>query len=342
MPSSSVHVMKREPPTLLSVEPSVSQRALVGELARKFGLRLRSCADEADALAALEEETGLALMVIANHLTEGESLHVIGAARVSPHHAALPIAFMMASHDDTLARQAFEAGATGVFLRGENDALLEFVGDAVAAQDVPIFGGRLLLLEDSLSHARYVEHLCIALGMQVDIAASVDAALEMHAAYAYQMYVVDIVLQGTGSGIEFVRTIRRRGAPSAPVLVMSAFDDPSRRVAALRAGADDFISKPFPAEEFIWRVKRAMHVSDMREGTADAAAGASGNPQRGFVDRLSTREHEILGFLLVGTSDKDIAAQLGISYWTVRSHIQKIFTKSGATNRRDLMARFIH
>lgn len=333
--------MSRERRTLLCVDPSASQQALVGQFARQCGLRLRNCRSEREAIAALAEDSEIAVMVVANHVSEGESLHVIGAARLSPKHAALPIAFLMSDASPALGLGAIEAGATGVFLRGDPAALHEFIADSVAADAVPIFGGRVLLLEDSLSHARYVEHLCIALGMRVDIAADVDTALEIHASGDYQLHVVDIVLGGSVDGIAFVRRVRRSPGPRRSILVMSAYDDASRRVLALRSGADDFIGKPFPAEEFIWRVKRIMLAGAQREPGDEELASAGELTQKSFMERLSRREREILSRVLVGTSDKDIAAQLGISYWTVRSHLQKIFTKSGALNRRDLMARFI-
>lgn len=313
---------------------------MVGQFAKQCGLRARACASEREAVAILTEDHAIAVMVIANHLSEGESLHVVGAARLSPWHVALPIAFLMSGANSELGLAALEAGATSVFERNEPAALLEFIAEAVAVEDVPIYGGRVLLLEDSLSHARFVEHVCIALGMRVDIAADIDTALEMQNAADYQLYVVDIVLGGAASGITFVRRVRRGAAPRRPILVMSAYDEPSRRVLALRSGADDFIGKPFPVEEFIWRVKRIMQFAAQKE-VSQVSETAGEATQKAFMERLSAREREILSLVLVGTSDKDIAAQLGISYWTVRSHLQKIFTKSGALNRRDLMARFI-
>ena len=57
--------------------------------------------------------------------------------------------------------------------------------------------------------------------------------------------------------------------------------------------------------------------------------------------RLSPREREICALILSGVADKEIVRALGISFWTVRSHIEQIFNKTGAVNRRDLMARFI-
>jgi DNA-binding NarL/FixJ family response regulator len=54
---------------------------------------------------------------------------------------------------------------------------------------------------------------------------------------------------------------------------------------------------------------------------------------------LTARETQISTALCTGASDKQIAGDLGISYWTVRSHIQSIFRKLGVLNRRELMVK---
>ncbi len=56
---------------------------------------------------------------------------------------------------------------------------------------------------------------------------------------------------------------------------------------------------------------------------------------------LSPRESEVFQMLIAGKSDRDMASRMGISFWTVRGHIQQVFHKTGAINRRKLMARFL-
>jgi DNA-binding CsgD family transcriptional regulator len=60
-----------------------------------------------------------------------------------------------------------------------------------------------------------------------------------------------------------------------------------------------------------------------------------------YIGLLSPRELQIFHMIIAGKGDRDIAAELGISFWTVRGHVQQIFNKTGAINRRELMARFI-
>lgn len=319
---------------LLCVEPSSTQLAIVRQMAEQNGLEFVSCAGEAEALPLLEDS--YALMVVANELADGDSLQLIEAVRLSIETAMLPVAFVTANDDRARASMAMRSGATEVFLRRDPGALRDFIAGYAAADEHGVFNGRVLLLEDSDSHADYVVHLCQALGLQVDVCKSVKAGLARYRTGKYQLVIVDVVLEDIQSGISMVRNIRQNHHDRQPVLVMSGYDDLPRRLLALKSGADDFISKPFSPEEFVWRVTKvlrsyarfdAVHPQHMAEG-------------QDFMSLLSSREKEIAEKIVSAMTDKEIASQMGISFWTVRSHIEQIFIKTGANNRRDLMARY--
>lgn len=284
-------------------------------------------------------------MVIAHQLEEGDSFHVIESCRLSLKHTTLPIAFVITDRDLNLAQSALHAGVTEIFLRTERESLMSFVGDCATVSTQAPFSGSVLLVEDSDAQALFIEHLCNALGMSVDRAQDVDSATELFQRNPYQIVITDVVLKGTKSGISFVKTIRQNHALRQPILVISGFEDLPRRLLALKCGADDFLGKPFAPEEFVWRVRRIMQgYADRDLGHKDQAtpALAARSPEfKAQTPQLSPRENEICSKLLTGMSDQNIASALGISFWTVRSHIQHIFAKTGALNRRELMARFI-
>jgi len=124
-----------------------------------------------------------------------------------------------------------------------------------------------------------------------------------------------------------------------PILVISGFDDVARRVEALRIGADDFLAKPFAEEELVWRLQR---ITQGRPGSEPEVSRAA-IPDMAFWQQhgLSSRESEICEALIRGVNDKQIASDLDISFWTVRTHISRIFSKLGVLNRRELMARYL-
>lgn len=322
---------------LLCVEPSATQQAIIRGIAQRHELAVIVCRGEAEALSLLEQD--FCVMLVANELGDGDSFQLIESVRLSLEHATLPIAFVTGSADRALAYNAMNAGATEVFMRDDLSALDDFIaGCAGAPLESVESGGTVLLVEDSESHAEYVGHLCAMLGLQVEKCKDVQTALSLYRPHKYQLAIVDVVLNDIQSGITLVRRIRQNHQNRQPILVMSGYDDLPRRLLALKSGADDFISKPFSPEEFVWRVKKVLKSyagHDRRDAVLFEAMGHD------FMHALSPREREISTQILAGSSDKQIARDLGISYWTVRSHIEQIFTKTGALNRRDLMARFI-
>lgn len=141
--------------------------------------------------------------------------------------------------------------------------------------------------------------------------------------------VMDIQMPGI-DGIEGVRTIRARH-PGARILMQTVFDDEERVFKAVRAGASGYILKTAGPDEMLKAI-RDVHAG----GSAITPAIArkvleffhSGTPATGTSDPgLSDREKEVLTRLVSGRSYKLIAADLGISFHTVDSHIRNIYAK---------------
>lgn len=328
---------------LLNLDPSPSFSALLVEIAASAGLALEQCPHETAAVERLGSTRPCALMVVPNQLAGGDSLRMIRNARLLPARATMPIAFVMSGRDLDVARNALQAGATEVFPRSAVDSLGAFIGECANEPVNPTLNGRVLLVEDSDSQAAYVGYLCTALGLEVDVCRTVDEAVAALRGQAYHLVIVDVVLLGMQSGLALVRHIRQqpRSAARLPVLAMSGFDDVARRVEALRCGADDFISKPFAHEEFVLRLRRILQLGQLADAGAHGGIGPA-SPRLPLWQRqgLSLREAEICEALLQGRSDKQIAAELDISFWTVRTHVGNIFAKLGLLNRRELMARY--
>lgn len=330
-------------PKMLCVEPSQTQKAILKEIISSAGLEATFCAGEAAAQEQLGQ--GFHLMLIANELADGDSFHLIETVRLSLRHATMPIGFVTSVPDHALAYNAMVAGATEVFARNDLPSIAAFIAECAQEPEEVLGGGTVLLLEDSPSHAEYVAHLCRMLGLNVDHATSVKEAVRLYRPGKYQLVVIDVVLDDIQNGITLVRIIRQNHASRQPIVVMSGYDDLPRRLHALKSGADDFVSKPFSPEEFVWRIRKvlksyARHDIALQNSRAERSPDIE-NEQQAFLQMLTPREREIAGKVLAGMSDKAIAGDLGISFWTVRSHIEQIFTKTGALNRRDLIVRFM-
>lgn len=325
--------------SILCIDPSASYGALVAQMAAQIGLGVRICSDSQTGFECLLGSESYKLMVVANQL-KGEfcGIDLIRSARLLAGRVKMPIIFIMSEHDMTLAHDAMVAGATEVCMRSETTLLDSLIGDLSRPAPVPSLSGRVLLAEDSESQRAYVTHLCQTIGFTVDQCVSVQESLEKLRSRDYQLAVIDIVLLGAQNGLTLVRHIRRatRTVSRLPILVMSGFNDIARRVEALRLGADDYLNKPFAEEEFVWRLQRIMQDNSGSEhGRHEVEPSLIDWRKCG----LSIREGQICEALIRGSSDKQIAADLDISFWTVRTHVSRIFAKLGVLNRRELMAK---
>lgn len=323
---------------ILCIDPSPAFGAIVAQIAEKIGSGIRLCRGFQEAMDVLEKPQDYTLMVVSNQIDdESSGIDLIRNARLFIHRVMMPVIFVMSDRDLDIAIAAMRAGATDVVLRSDIRTLAGLVGEHVdSCEDVvPSFIGHALLVEDSESQADYIEQLCNMVGLRVDRCNSVEDGIFLLKKADYQLAVVDIVLKGVGSGLELVRHIRRQpGSRSRmPVLVMTSFDDKVRRRAALRLGADDFLDKPFSECEFVWRLQRIMQMHTSYNFSRARSQELMDWQQLG----LSPREGEICEAMVRGATDKQIAADLRISYWTVRTHVSNIFAKLGVLNRQELI-----
>lgn len=132
--------------------------------------------------------------------------------------------------------------------------------------------------------------------------------------------VLDVRMPGMG-GLELQSELEARGI-SVPVIIMTGHGDVPMAVRAMRAGARDFIEKPFTNERLLERVREALQASASRFDELSRHAQV-----RGRLDQLSRREQEVLDHLVSGKLNKQIAAELGISVRTVEAHRARIMDK---------------
>jgi DNA-binding NarL/FixJ family response regulator len=137
-------------------------------------------------------------------------------------------------------------------------------------------------------------------------------------------------------GIEATGRLTAGGGP--PVLALTTFNDDELLSGALRAGAAGFVLKDSSAEELI-RAVRAVACGDSYLDTAVTARvlttyrNAAAPPPAKPVADVTARELDVLTLIAKGCSNTEIAATLGISNVTVKSHIGRIFVKLGLRDR---------
>jgi DNA-binding NarL/FixJ family response regulator len=156
------------------------------------------------------------------------------------------------------------------------------------------------------------------------------AALDAVRADGVALVVLEVGLPDM-TGYEVCREIRSMRGEDLPVFFLSGMrTEPLDRVAGLLLGADDFIVKPFDSDELVARVRRFVNRNALAR---EIAAVDTQTPH------LTRRELEVLGLLIEGRRQKEIAAQLVISQKTVATHIQNLLGKFGVHSRAELIAR---
>jgi len=138
-------------------------------------------------------------------------------------------------------------------------------------------------------------------------------------------------------GIEATRRLTGEH-PDVAVVVLTTFADDSSILAALQAGARSYLTKDADRAEIAQALRSAatgLAVLDpaVQATLLAAAAAGSGKAPREPPDGLTQREAEILCLIARGKTNPDIAAELYLSAHTVKSHINRIFAKTGSADR---------
>lgn len=323
--------------SLLIVESSRSYASMLATHCRQLHLEPVVCDSIEQALDSIPTLPNIAGIAVATHLKDGEGIDLIYSLRAMPHLASIPILFITGHEDDESARTALVAGATEVCIKTAHPCVEGALSAINASHGSPLPGGRALIVEDDAALARLIASICDKLGLAVDLADAVEPAIALFHEHSYQIVISDVILVGSKTGLDLVRQVRQMpdARARAAILVASNYNDTARRLEVLRSGADDFLAKPFLAEELFWRVRNLLGRANIETPLSpEPEPRSSSAPMRNL---LSERETEIAEAVAQGLSDKEIALRYDISFWTVRSHINRIFSKLGLFNRASLV-----
>ena len=142
--------------------------------------------------------------------------------------------------------------------------------------------------------------------------------------------ITDVRMPGM-SGIDLLRRLRERKI-SVPVIVITGHGDIPLAVEAMRIGAIDFLEKPFDDKVLIASVKAAL-----RQKEGEAKRHGERAEIEGRLAALSNRERDVLGGLVAGRANKQIAFDLGISPRTVEIYRANLMSKMQAGSLSDLV-----
>jgi FixJ family two-component response regulator len=132
--------------------------------------------------------------------------------------------------------------------------------------------------------------------------------------------LLDVRIPGL-SGPELQDRLAELGS-ALPIVFLTGHGDVPTSVRAIKAGAEDFLTKPVPKDALIDAIERAVARSQVKREKSDQL-----NALRGFVSSLTPREHQVFERVAQGKMNKQIAHELGTTERTIKAHRQKVMEK---------------
>lgn len=142
--------------------------------------------------------------------------------------------------------------------------------------------------------------------------------------------VLDVRLPGL-SGLDLQRELRAAKAPY-PIIFITGFGDVPTSVKAMKGGAVDFIPKPVRDEDLLRSIEQAMTRAARETAERDEI-----ETLQGLADRLTPREREVMGLVVRGLLNKQIAFELGTSEKTVKVHRARVMKKMQVESLAELV-----
>lgn len=190
--------------------------------------------------------------------------------------------------------------------------------------------GVVYVVDDDDSMRNAVASLLRSVGHHVQTFASAQEFLAHPRSDVSSCLILDVRLKGQ-SGLAVQEQIAA-GSISIPIVFMTAHGDIAMSVKAMKAGATDFLAKPFRDQDMLDAVTSALARDDARR-----AADQSSADLRERLASLTQREREVMGLVVSGLMNKQIAAELGLSEITVKIHRGQAMKKMGSRSLADFV-----
>ena len=188
----------------------------------------------------------------------------------------------------------------------------------------------VFVIDDDPSVRRGLRRLLKSAGFEVQTFAAAGEFLAQTVPDVTGCIVLDVQMPGLG-GLDLQRRLAEKNA-RLPIVFLTGHGDIPMAVRAMRAGAVDFMAKPFDSSELLNSVRKALAAhAAVRQTEAEVAA------IRQRAESLSPREREVMALVVDGMANKETGSQLGVTEKTVKVHRARVMRKMQADSLAELV-----
>jgi len=188
----------------------------------------------------------------------------------------------------------------------------------------------VFVVDDDAAMRRSLDNLMRSVGLRAEAFASAQEFLRRRRPDGPACLVLDVRLPGP-SGLDLQKRMAESGL-EIPIVFITGHGDVPMSVRAMKAGAVEFLTKPFRDQDLL----DAIHQALERDGVARAQRAELAELRR-RLESLTRREREVMGLVVAGLLNNQIAAEVGASETTVKVHRHQVMEKMGAGSLADLV-----
>jgi len=203
-------------------------------------------------------------------------------------------------------------------------------GPALSSQSMTQSAPTVFVVDDDVSVRESLESLIRMAGWQPKVFASAQEFLAHPRAHAPSCLVLDVTLPDL-NGLELQKRVASDRS-NMPIIFITGYGDVPMTVRAMKAGAVEFLTKPFSDDVLLNAIQSAIERSYAALGHEAVLRGL-----KECYESLTTREREVMALVVTGLLNKQVGGELGISEITVKTHRGNVMRKMKADSLPDLV-----